>query len=150
VRSATRCHHPDRSIAVLPFTSLSPDPHNAFFTDGLTAEIITDLSRVHDRRVISRNSAVCYKDSDKDARTITRTISRELNVRYLLQGSVRRAGISLCITGYLEAVRAGVSTRVRGGSQVQRVSGAVREPLLRVVPYSATPPPAQSRSKPAR
>ncbi len=87
----------DLSIVVLPFTNLSPDPDNAYFADGLTDEVITDLSKVRALRVISRSSAFQLRGTTKD----TRTIARELNVRYLLEGSVRRAGNALRITAQL-------------------------------------------------
>jgi len=88
---------PDMSIAVLPFANLSPDPDNAFFADGLTDELISDLSKVSALRVISRASAMRFKGTTKDVPTI----SRELNTRYILDGSVRRAGNSLRITAQL-------------------------------------------------
>lgn len=75
------------SIAVLPFANLSSDPEQAFFADGLTEDLITDLSRVSDLFVIARNSAFAYKDKAMDVRTI----AQELGVRYLLEGSARRA-----------------------------------------------------------
>jgi serine/threonine protein kinase/tetratricopeptide (TPR) repeat protein len=87
-------HERDRSIVVLPLASMSPDPENEFLADAVTDEIITDLSRVRAFRVISRHSAMRYKGTAKD----TQTIGRELNVRYLLEGSVRRAGRSLRVT----------------------------------------------------
>src|SRR5438034_753253 len=61
-------------VAVLPFGSLSPDPDNTFFADGLTEEIIVDLSRIKSLRITSRNSAMRYKGTAKD----TKTIGREL------------------------------------------------------------------------
>ena len=82
---------------MLPFANLSPDPDNAYFADGLMEEVIADLSRVRALTVISRTSSVKLKETGWDLRRI----GRELNVRYALEGSVRRAGSTLRITAQL-------------------------------------------------
>ncbi|MDH3215420.1 MAG: protein kinase [Candidatus Krumholzibacteria bacterium] len=87
----------ENSIVVLPFENMSSDKENEYFSDGLTEEIITDLSRVQSMRVISRTSAMKFKSTDKDVVTI----SRELNVHYVLEGSVRKSGNAVRITAQL-------------------------------------------------
>ena len=78
----------EKSIAVLPFENLSSDPENAFFTDGVQDEILTDLARIADLKVISRTSVMQYKSGA--ARNV-RAIAQALGVAYLLEGSVQRA-----------------------------------------------------------
>ncbi|MGH7712866.1 MAG: protein kinase domain-containing protein, partial [Gemmatimonadaceae bacterium] len=85
------------TLAVLPFTNLSPDADNEYLADGLTDELITDLSMLKTLRVISRQSAMRLKGSDKDVRTI----ARELGTRYVLTGGVRRSGADVRITAQL-------------------------------------------------
>jgi adenylate cyclase len=77
---------PRLSIVVLPFANLSNDPEQEYFADGITDDLTTDLSRISGSFVIARNTAFTYKGKPVDARQI----SRELGVRYVLEGSVRR------------------------------------------------------------
>ncbi len=79
---------PPKSIAVLPFDNLSADPENAFFAGGVQDEILTDLSRIADLKVISRTSVMSYKD--KTSRNL-RDLGKELGVTCILEGSVQRA-----------------------------------------------------------
>jgi TolB-like protein/class 3 adenylate cyclase len=79
---------PRLSIVVLPFANLSNDPDQQYFADGITEDLTTDLSRIPNMLVISRNSAFTYKDKPVNAKQI----GRELGVRYLLEGSVQRSG----------------------------------------------------------
>jgi serine/threonine protein kinase len=95
--AASQSPSPEQSLVVLPFANLSSDPDNAFFADGLTEELITDLSKIHALRVISRTSSMALKGTPKDAPTI----ARELDVRYVLTGGVRRAVGALRITAQL-------------------------------------------------
>jgi TolB-like protein/Tfp pilus assembly protein PilF len=79
----------EKSIAVLPFENLSEEPANAFFADGVHDEILTDLSRIADLKVISRTSVMQYKTA---AKRNLREIANELGVAHVLEGSVQRAG----------------------------------------------------------
>ncbi|RWA82567.1 adenylate/guanylate cyclase domain-containing protein [Mesorhizobium sp.] len=85
------------SIAVLPFTNMSGDPDQEYFADGLVEDIITGLSRVNSFFVIARNSSFTYKGRAVDLRQV----GRELGVRYVLEGSIRRAGSRVRISGQL-------------------------------------------------
>jgi TolB-like protein/DNA-binding winged helix-turn-helix (wHTH) protein/Tfp pilus assembly protein PilF len=80
---------PEKSIAVLPFENRSRDPDNAFFTDGVQDEILTDLARIADLKVISRTSVMQYKTG---AKRNLRQIGNELGVAHVVEGSVQRAG----------------------------------------------------------
>ena len=85
------------SIAVLPFTNMSGDPEQEYFSDGITEDITTALSHFSGLLVIARNSSFTYKGQAVD----TRKISSELGVRYVLEGSVRRSGKRIRISGQL-------------------------------------------------
>ncbi len=87
----------EKSIAVLPFTNMSADPENEYFSDGITEEIITKLARISSLQVASRTSVVRFKNSDLDIRDI----AMQLGVRYVLEGSVRKARDQVRITAQL-------------------------------------------------
>src|SRR5439155_23691675 len=88
---------PAGSIAVLPFVNLSADPENEYFSEGMTEEIINALTRVAALRVASRTASFAFKGAGQDIRVI----GEKLQVRTLLEGSVRRAGEKLRITAQL-------------------------------------------------
>jgi adenylate cyclase len=89
---------PDKpSIAVLPFNNMSGDPEQEYFSDGITEDIITELSRYRDLFVIARNSSFAYKGQAVDIGKV----GRELGVAYVLEGSVRKAGDRVRITAQL-------------------------------------------------
>jgi adenylate cyclase len=88
---------PRLSIVVLPFANLSNDPEQQYFADGITEDLTTDLSRISHMLVISRNSAFTYKDKPVNAKQI----GRELGVRYVLEGSVRRSGNQVRVSAQL-------------------------------------------------
>ena len=89
---------PDKpSIAVLPFTNMSDDPKQEYFVDGMTEDLITDLSKLSGVFVIARNSSFTYKGKAVDVKQV----SRELGVKYVLEGSVRRAADKVRINAQL-------------------------------------------------
>lgn len=95
---------PDKpSVAVLPFDNRSNDPEQEYFSDGITEDIITEISRIPELMVISRNSTFTYKG--KAART--QDVCRDLGVRYVLEGSVRKAGRNVRISAQLIDGRSG-------------------------------------------
>jgi len=109
----------DSSIVVLPLDNLSNDPTQEYFADGLTEDITTDLSQLPDLFVISRNSAFSYKDKAIDPKQV----SRELGVRYVLEGSVRRVGNLLRINVQL------IDGETGGHVWAQRYDGSVDDVL---------------------
>jgi adenylate cyclase len=88
---------PHAAIAVLPFTNMSGDPEQEYFSDGISEDIITDLSKIADLMVIARNSSFAYKGRSVDVRTV----ARELGVQSVLEGSIRRVGNRVRITAQL-------------------------------------------------
>src|SRR5262249_3140914 len=98
VEAAPVLQLPDKpSIAVLPFQNMSGDPEQEYFADGMVEDIITALSRIRWLFVIARNSSFTYKGQAVDVKQV----GRELGVRYVLEGSVRRAAGRLRITAQL-------------------------------------------------
>jgi TolB-like protein/DNA-binding SARP family transcriptional activator len=148
---------PERpSIAVLPFTNMSADPEQAFFSDGISEDIITELGRYGELFVIARNSSFAFKSAPIDSRDV----GRKLGVRYLLEGSVRKMGSRIRVTAQLvdalhatqvwadrydrdvfdlfeiqdELTRSIVST-VKGRMDATVVARAVRKPLSNLSAY---------------
>jgi TolB-like protein/Flp pilus assembly protein TadD len=98
--SAPPAKSPDelrKSIAVLPFQNMSPDPENEYFSDGLTEDILAQLAKIRDLKVISRTSIMQYKNTSKNLRRV----GSELGVGTILEGSVRRAGGRVRVTAQL-------------------------------------------------
>ena len=93
----TRGQPAERSLVVLPFSDLSPQRDSEYFSDGLTEEVIGGLARIGSLRVISRTTAMSLKQTPKSVPAL----ARELNVHYVLEGSVRRAGNNLRISAQL-------------------------------------------------
>ena len=97
ISGSTPVPTPRLSIVVLPFTNLSDDREQQYFADGITEDVTTDLSRLPDMFVISRNTAFTYRNKPVD----TKQIGRELCVRYVLEGSARRSGSQVRINAQL-------------------------------------------------
>src|SRR5215510_9717375 len=109
---------PDRpSIAVLPFQNISADPEQEYFADGMADEIITALSRCGSLFVIARNSSFTYKGRAVDVKQV----ARELGVRYVLEGSVRKAGNRVRFTGQL------IDATTGGNIWADRFDGALED-----------------------
>jgi TolB-like protein len=109
---------PDRpSIAVLPFQNISADPEQEYFADGMADEIITALSRFGSLFVIARNSSFTYKGRAVDVKQV----ARELGVRYVLEGSVRKAGNRVRFTGQL------IDATTGGNIWADRFDGALED-----------------------
>lgn len=107
------------SIAVLPFQNLSGDPAQDYLADGLSEDILIGLSRVKQFFVIARNSSFTYKGRNVDVQQV----ARELGVRYVLEGTVRRAGERIRVTAQL------VDARTRGQAWAERFDRPVEEIL---------------------
>jgi adenylate cyclase len=109
---------PDKpSIAVLPFQNMSGDPEQEYFADGMVEDIITALSRTNALFVIARNSSFAYKGKSPDIRQV----GNELGVRYVLEGSVRKAGNRVRIAGQL------IDATTGGHIWVDRIDGGLED-----------------------
>ena len=98
VRYATRPHPPSSpSVLVLPFLNIGGDPEQEYFSDGITEDLITDLSKVSALDVVTRNTSFTYKGQSVDARSL----GRQLGVTHIIEGSVRKSGNRLRISGQL-------------------------------------------------
>jgi adenylate cyclase len=121
------------SIAVLPFTNMSGDAEQEYFSDGITEDIITELSRFRDLLVIARNSSFIYKGRAVDVTQV----GRELGVGYVLEGSVRKAGDRMRITGQLVDSATGMhlwAERFDGGlSDVFALQDRVTASVIRAI-----------------
>jgi adenylate cyclase len=139
---------PRLSIVVLPFANLSNEPGQQYFADGITEDLTTDLSRIADMFVISRDSAFTYKDKPVNAKQI----GRELGVRYVLEGSVQRSGNDVRVNaqlidaesgahlwadrfdrdiGDLFALQNEVTARIAGATQSQLAIAEARRPIAK-------------------
>jgi TolB-like protein/Flp pilus assembly protein TadD len=105
------------SIAVLPFMNISGDQEQLYFADGLTEDLITDLSKIQDLFVIARNSSFAFRNSPQNVSDI----GRELGVAFVLEGSVRRAGDRIRINAQL------IETRSGGHVWAERYDGTVQD-----------------------
>jgi adenylate cyclase len=127
---------PDKpSIAVLPFTNMSADPEQEYFTDGITEDIITEMSRFHEIFVIARNSTFTYKGRSVDVRLV----ATELGVRYVLEGSIRKAANRVRVTGQLIDALSGSHIWAERYDRVLKDIFAVQEELTRSIVRAIAP-----------
>ena len=127
---------PDKpSIAVLPFLNVSGDAEQEYFSDGITEDIITELSRFRELFVIARNSSFSYKGKSPDVRRI----GRELGVRYVLEGSIRRAGNRIRVTGQLIDALTGNHIWVQRYDRILDDVFAIQEELTRSIVQEIAP-----------
>lgn len=106
----------EKSLAVLPFSNMSEEKDSGFFTDGIQEDILTNLALIPELRVVSRTSVMQYKETKKTIREI----AKELGVTYVLEGSVRRAGNKVRVTGQL--IKAGTDEHVWAKSFDREIS----------------------------
>jgi len=127
---------PDRpSIAVLPFANMSGDPEQEYFSDGVADDVITELSRSRSLFVIARNSSFTYRGKAVDVRQV----SRELGVRYVLEGSVRREGAQLRVNAQLIDAETGSHIWAERYDRDVRHVFAVQDEITRTVAAAILP-----------
>ena len=120
------------SLAVLPFSNLSGDPSQGFFSDGMTVEITAALAKIPDLRVVSRESAFQFKDEKKDMRSV----GQALGATHLIEGAVRKDGTRLRITVQLINAANGVSIRTESYDRQLTDVFAVQEDIARAITAS--------------
>lgn len=127
---------PDKpSIAVLPFLNMSSDPEQEFFADGITEDIITEISRFRSLLVIARNSTFTYKGKAVDVRRV----AKELGVRYVLEGSVRKSANRIRVTAQLIDALSGVHIWAQKYDRVLEDIFAVQEELTQSIIVAIAP-----------
>lgn len=127
---------PDKpSIAVLPFLNMSSDPEQEFFADGITEDVITELSRFRSLLVIARNSTFTYKGKAVDVRRV----AKELGVRYVLEGSVRKSANRIRVTAQLIDALSGVHLWAQKYDRVLEDIFAVQEELTQSIIVAIAP-----------
>jgi TolB-like protein/class 3 adenylate cyclase len=127
------------SIAVLPFNNMSGDPEQEYFADGITEDLITDLAKVSGLLVIARNSTFAYKGQSPDVRQV----ARELDVHYVVEGSVRKAGERIRINAQLIDAETGhhlwAERYDRAATDVFELQDAVRAQIVAALQVTLTP-----------
>jgi TolB-like protein len=138
---------PDRpSIAVLPFSNMSGDPQQDYFIDGIAEEIIVALSRVRWFFVIARQSSFAYRDKGIDAKQI----ARELGVRYVLAGSVRRAGDQVRVSAQLMEGSSGNNVWARSYDRAAADIFAVQDEITQMIVGAIEPQLSRAERERAR
>ena len=137
---------PDKpSIAVLPFANMSGDPEQEFFADGIAEDIITALSRYSSLFVIARNSSFSFKGRAVDVKQV----GRELGVRYVLEGSLRKSGNRIRVTAQLVRLRPAIMSGPSATTVISQTFLPCRMKSLRLRP-SPSPPPSPTPSNNGR
>ena len=131
------------SIAVLPFNNLSGEPDQDYFSDGMTEDLITDLSQVSGLFVLARNTTFAYKDRAVNVRDV----GRDLGVTYVLEGSVRRAGERVRINAQLIDAETGGHVWAARYDQLQLARQSARLQLTTAPSPTVAAPNPRSRNR---